>query len=81
MKLQSEWVDLTFANDSGTGNGSTSSFVTTNDLYSANAIWLSLDGLLLTITTHYTVNVSTNTITFVTAPANGQKISIKYMKK
>lgn len=80
-RLTNEWLDLTFASDSGTGNGSTTDYVTTYGLYSANGIWVILDGLLLTITTHYTVNTGTNTISFVTPPANGQKITIKYIKK
>lgn len=81
MILTNEWLDLSFASDSGSGNGVAVAFVTSNDLHSAGSVWITLDGLGLTITTHYTVTLATNTITFVTAPASGQKINIKYMKK
>lgn len=78
--ITNDWVDLSFASDSGSGNGSTVDFVTTYDLKSQNTVWVTVDGLLLTITTHYTVTVATKTITFVTAPVAGQKITIKYMR-
>jgi len=78
--VTNDWVDLSCASDSGSGNGVTTDFVTTYDLKSQNTIWVTLDGLLLTITTHYTVTVATKTISFVTAPAAGQKITIKYFR-
>jgi hypothetical protein len=78
--VTNDWLDFSLASDSGSGNGSTTDFVTTYNLKSQNAIWVTLDGLLLTITTHYTVTVATKTISFVTAPAAGQKITIKYAR-
>jgi hypothetical protein len=78
--ITNDWLDVSFASDSGTGDGSTTDFIVTYDLKSAFTIWVTLDGLLLTITTHYTVTVGTKTISFVTAPAAGQKITIKYMR-
>lgn len=80
MILTNDWLELLYASDSGTGNGSTTDYVVTYNLKSQNAIWVTLDGLLLTITTHYTVTTGTKTISFVTAPAAGQKITIKYMR-
>lgn len=80
MILTNDWLELLYASDSGTGTGSVTDYVVTYNLKSQNAIWVTLDGLLLTITTHYTVTVGTKTISFVTAPAAGQKITIKYMR-
>lgn len=78
--ITNDWLDLSYASDSGTGDGVTTDFVTTYDLKSQNTVFVTLDGLLLTITSHYTVTVSTKTISFITAPAAGQKITIKYAK-
>ena len=80
MQLTNKWLDLTMASDSGTGDGSSVDYVVSNDLKTQNSVWVSVDGLLKTITSDYTVNVSTNTITFTTAPAVAQKINIKYIR-
>ncbi len=69
---------LDFSHDTFSGDGSTVNFVTTLAMRSAEAVWVYVDGLCQTLTTHYSVTVGTKTITFVTAPALGQSINIKF---
>lgn len=75
-----KWVDFLFASESSVGDNTTTDFITTYDLKTQNSIWVIVDGLTRTITTDYTVNLGTKTISFVTAPALGQKITIKYIR-
>lgn len=76
-----EYNSLDMASDSATGNGSTTDYVTSSNIKSTIGVWVSVDGLIRTITTDYTVTLGTNTISFVTAPASGQSINIKYFKR
>lgn len=73
-------ADYSLGSDSFSGDGSTTDFVTTNNLKSASGMWVTIDGVMRVITTDYTVNVGINTISFLTAPALGQSINIKYFK-
>lgn len=77
-KLDGNIGALDFSHDVFSGDGSTVAFVTTLAMRSAEAVWVYVDGLCQTLTTHYSVTVGTKTITFVTAPALGQSINIKF---
>ena len=79
--LANEWVDLEMVSDSGTGNGVTTDFVTSQNIKSTVGTTVFLDGLARKITTDYTVTLATNTISFTSAPAAGQSIVIKYFKR
>jgi len=57
---------------SGTVNGSNTSFSLTYEPTSADSLSLYLDGILLELTTDY--SISGTTITMVVAPAVGQKL-------
>lgn len=64
-----------------TGNGSTVDFAFTFKVFSASDLEVYLDGVLKTLTTHYTVaidaSVEGGTVTFVTAPAASVSVLIK----
>lgn len=80
-KITGEWLATNWTVDSATGDGSTTVFVLLDKLHSAGALDVFIDGLRRAVTTHYTVNVGTSTVTFVTAPAQAQNIVFKYVKK
>lgn len=61
---------------SGTVNGSNDTFTLTYDPVSSDSLNLFLDGLILELTTDYTISGST--ITMVTPPAVGQKLYASY---
>lgn len=63
---------------SGTVNGSTTAFTLANTPAQASTVIVYLDGLRQKPTTDY--SISTNTITFVTAPASGQTVTVDYSK-
>ncbi len=47
----------------------------------ASVDWVKINGVMQTLTTHYTVNTSAGTVTFVTAPATGTNtVEIKWTK-
>jgi hypothetical protein len=79
--LKNDWVDLEMISDSGAGNGTTVDFVTTSNIKSSNSTLVFVDGLLRNITTDYTISLVTDTVSFVIAPAYGQKINIRYFKR
>lgn len=79
MKLTSEWIDVTFASESGAGNGSATDFALTYTPKSNNSIWVTVNGLQKIITVDYTVDLPSKTISFVTAPAVAQTINVKYL--
>lgn len=79
--LSNEWVDLTMVSDSAIANGSTTDYVTTQNIKSIVGTTVTLNGLDRKITSDYTINLSTNTISFVSAPALGTTIKIKYFKR
>ena len=81
MQLTNIWLDISFATDSGTGNGSSTEFVTTYDLKTSNTIWITVNGLTRLLGIDYTIDLETNKVTFTTAPATAQKIIIRYMLK
>jgi len=60
-----------------TGNGSTVEYTYPFPVLNIPSIEVRVAGLLKTITTDYSVNLSTSKVTFVTAPANGAQVSIK----
>lgn len=65
--------------DEFTGNGVTTAFATTFEFQTGTDLKVYLDGVLKTITTHYTVSGgagSTGTVTFLVAPANGLDVVI-----
>ena len=63
----------------GTVNGSNMDFVLAFTPTATKAVFVYLDGLLIPQTL-YSVNLGTKTVTFTTAPANGQKVYIVYNK-
>ena len=79
MRLATEWLDLNFASESGTGNGSATDFSLSYTPKSGNSIWVMVNGLQKMITADYTVNLATKTISFVVAPASAQSINVKYL--
>lgn len=79
--LTNEWVDLEMVSDSGTGNGTATDFVTSQNIKSTVGTTVAVDGLIRKITTDYTVDLNTNTIAFTVAPAVGQSVNIKYFKR
>jgi hypothetical protein len=76
--LSNEFLDLSYASDSGAGDGSTVDFVTSSKIKGTSTTSVYVNGIKKFLTTHYTINLSNHTITFVTAPALGQKINITY---
>ena len=67
-----------FTVDTFTGNGSTTSYTLTDTPYSANSIIVTVDGILQTATTNYTV--SGTTLSFGTdAPASGAAITVLHL--
>ena len=64
---------------SGTVNGSNTSFTLTFAPVSSDSLDLYLDGILLRLTTDYTI--SGTTITMGTAPATGQFLYASYQYK
>jgi hypothetical protein len=67
-----------FTVDTFTGNGSTTSYTLTDTPYSANSIIVTVDGILQTATTNY--SVSGTTLSFGTdAPASGAAITVLHL--
>lgn len=62
---------------SGTVNGSNTAFTTSLMPVGGNAMRVWLDGVLQRLTTDY--SITTNTITFVTAPSTGQRVYCSYI--
>ncbi|HET6890484.1 MAG TPA: hypothetical protein VFH31_05230 [Pyrinomonadaceae bacterium] len=65
--------------DEFTGNGVTTDFATTFEFQTGTDLKVYLDGVLKTITTHYTVSGgagSTGTVAFLVAPGNGLEVVI-----
>ena len=67
-----------FNRDTGAGNGSTTIYTLTNAPASTSEARVFLDGILQILTTDYTI--SGTTLTFVTAPALGQNITVLYSR-
>jgi len=67
--------------ESSAGDGSTTAFVLGSTPISGSHVDVFLDGLHQKVTTDFTVNTSTKTVTFTTAPANGQELVFKYIAK
>lgn len=65
---------LTYVNRSYTGNGSTTTYTVTSGA-TVNDVLVTENGVLQVPTTDYTI--SSTTLTFVTAPANGVEIQIR----
>jgi hypothetical protein len=80
-KLKGKWLsDFTVQEiPSGTVNGANTSFALSTTPYSNLSVELKLDGRPLYLTTDYTI--SGTTITMVVAPAFGQQIDAKYIKR
>ena len=67
-----------FTIDTFTGDGSTTSYTLTDTPYSANSVIVTVDGILQTATTNYTV--SGTTLSFGTdAPASGAAITVLHL--
>lgn len=81
MLNTNDYLELSFASESGVGDGSTLAFPVASDIKSAVLVWVTVDGLNKTLNTDYTVTLLTKTITFAVAPAIAQKINIKYVLK
>ena len=74
-------VATTVTKVTSTGNGVTVAFPYTFKCYTNTDLEVYLDGVLKTLTTHYTVTLADNyvggTVTFLSAPANGVKVLIR----
>lgn len=84
-----DWVDYQLtASNIGTGNGVLTAFQITKTYTDAggsyvrniykpvSGIQVFLNGVLQTITTHYTINLTTGMITFVTPPSMGVAVTV-----
>ena len=60
-----------------TGDNTTTNFNITIDYLSTSHLEVYSDGVLQTLTTHYTINTTDNRIEYVTAPATGVQVKIK----
>lgn len=80
-KLKGKWLsDFTQTEiPSGTVNGVNLTFTLSALPYATASLELKLDGRPLYITTDYTI--SGTTITMIVAPAFGQQLDAKYIKK
>lgn len=67
-----------FQTDSFSGNGSTTNFTLTYTPASNSEVKVFQNGLLMTITTDYTI--SGTTLTMTTAPVTGQKLQVIYSR-
>ena len=67
---------LTYGKATGTGDGSTVT-LTINSGRTVDDVIVDVNGIILTPTTDYTI--SSTTLTFVTAPASGAEITVKYL--
>lgn len=67
-----------FQTDSFNGNGSTTNFTLTYTPASNSEVKVFQNGLLMTITTDYTI--SGTTLTMTTAPVTGQKLQVIYSR-
>jgi len=69
-------INLTYAAGAATGDGSDTTF-TINSGRTINDVLIVVNGAILIPTTDYTI--SGTTLTFITAPAFGAEISIRYL--
>jgi hypothetical protein len=67
---------LTYGKATGTGDGSTT-ILTINSGRTVDDVIVDVNGIILTPTTDYTI--SSTTLTFITAPASGAEITVKYL--
>ena len=67
---------LTYGKATGTGDGSTTT-LTINSGRTVDDVIVDVNGIILTPTTDYTI--SSTTLTFITAPASGAEITVKYL--
>ncbi len=58
------------------GNSSTTAFTLSHAAVSSNGFIVTIDGILMYLTTDY--SISSSTLTFTTAPTAGQKITVVY---
>lgn len=79
-KLTGKYLDDIFVQDSGSGNGATTTFSLSQTPQSQTSINVFVNGLKQRLTNDYTVNLGAGEITFVTAPANAQEINITYVR-
>lgn len=74
-----KWIDNIWVYASASGDGSTTGFSLPSTPHSNSAVQVFVDGLIQRPTTDF--SISGSTVTFVTAPANGQDILFHYVKK
>jgi len=80
MKLNGLFIDPDiFKINTADGDGVTVIYTLTNTPIGVGALWVYVDGIKRTWTQDYTI--SGKDVTFVTAPALGQKIEFNYIKK
>ncbi len=81
MKLVNRLINAGWAQEvpSGTINGSNTVFTLSGIPQDTNSVEVFLNGIMQRRTTNYTI--TSNTITFVTAPALGQDIYCYYQKR
>ena len=81
MRTSTKGLALNFDQEvpSGTVNGSNTNFTLSQTPYSAKAVIVFLDGIVQTFTTDW--SISGTTLTFVTAPAAGQKPYVWFLRK
>lgn len=78
MKLRGKYLDDIFVTDEAVGDGVDVAYVLTQPIQSVNSISVFLNGILRS---EYSVNLGNNTVTFDTAPALAQEVTVKYVKK
>jgi hypothetical protein len=71
-------VGLVTASDTATGDGSTTAFTITSNR-SVDDVLVTVNGILYTPTTDYTI--SGTTLTFSVAPTNSAEIDFRYLPK
>lgn len=81
-KIPGKYIDGgIFAQEFGTGNGSSSGFGLSATPINSNGVAVFVDGILQRPGASFDYTISGSTITFNTAPANGQEIGVFYFKQ
>jgi hypothetical protein len=79
MKYQSSTVTFAQEIPTGTVNGSNADFVLVNTPVAAQAVFVYVDGQIKYITTDWTINLGTKTITLAAPPQLGQTVYVVYL--
>lgn len=80
MLIQPRFFDDSYYKiNTGTGDGSSVAFALSNEPIGVGSLFVFLDGVLQDLTVDY--SLSGSTVTFITAPALGQKVTFRYIRK